>query len=703
GDNVLTVLLKQLREPVPTVTEWRPDLPAAAAIDDIIQRATAKAPADRYSTATEMLHVYSSIFHPTQTPFMLEDETETRQIPQSQPINVSIPTDITPPRPITQPDSNRKRLLAKVEQFWVKGVLENSLSGTTLLELGIKPMPDAVDRGWDMILQQPQSMQSSHLPVPAGIKMIEVFDALNGELLILGDPGAGKTTALLALARDLIGRARRDDSLPIPVVFNLAAWSEKQPPLRDWLVDELNARYQVPRQIGIDWVDHDVILPLLDGLDEVVVTGRNGCVDAINLFRADHGLHPIVVCSRIADYTALARRLKLSGAIVLQPLTIEAVYAYLDEVGEAFAGVRELLEDDEKLRRLVISPLMLNIVLLSYQGVESESGQVIRFDTLPERRYHLFEKYIEQMLIRRGKPTRYSTEQTRHYMSRLAMYMSDQAQSVFYIENLQSDMLSSPFLRHFYRLVGVPVGLLVALPMGLIAGAGVGYSVGVMAGVTSAALAAGLVIGTVVSFTIGLMYGLAHWREDQVYPADLLNFTWEWKRIIGGVLAGSVVGLIGLAIAGRSGGVAILIPAVLISVLALSLKTGTEVEKRVFPNQGIWSVIRNVARFAAVATFPVSFSGWLILGLSGYLAVPALEGLFWALFAGLLISITLGLAFGGIESLVKHMGLRLLLVINGDAPVNYRDFLDYCASLILFRKVGGGYTFLHRLLLEHLT
>jgi len=34
-------------------------------------------------------------------------------------------------------------------------------------------------------------------------------------------------------------------------------------------------------------------------------------------------------------------------------------------------------------------------------------------------------------------------------------------------------------------------------------------------------------------------------------------------------------------------------------------------------------------------------------------------------------------------------------------PLNYARFLDYAAKRVLLRKVGGGYMFVHRLLLEH--
>ena len=39
----------------------------------------------------------------------------------------------------------------------------------------------------------------------------------------------------------------------------------------------------------------------------------------------------------------------------------------------------------------------------------------------------------------------------------------------------------------------------------------------------------------------------------------------------------------------------------------------------------------------------------------------------------------------------------------GSIPWNYPRFLDYAAERILLRKVGGGYIFVHRLLLEYFT
>jgi len=87
------------------------------------------------------------------------------------------------------------------------------------------------------------------------------------------------------------------------------------------LVEEMNTKYQVPRQLGRSWVNTDQVLLLLDGLDEVDSTYRAACVDAINTYRSEHGLMPLVVCSRSADYLELKKRLLLQSAVTVQPLT----------------------------------------------------------------------------------------------------------------------------------------------------------------------------------------------------------------------------------------------------------------------------------------------------------------------------------------------------------------------------------------------
>lgn len=109
-----------------------------------------------------------------------------------------------------QVDRNRSRMLKKVRDFWVDGVLGHAMQEHVLLVPGLEHQPHAVAHPWSMVVQHPA--QEPRL-VPAQVRITTVFDDVGGELLILGAPGAGKTTVLLELARELLDRAEQDTAL----------------------------------------------------------------------------------------------------------------------------------------------------------------------------------------------------------------------------------------------------------------------------------------------------------------------------------------------------------------------------------------------------------------------------------------------------------------------------------------------------------
>jgi hypothetical protein len=55
----------------------------------------------------------------------------------------------------------------------------------------------------------------------------------------------------------------------------------------------------------------------------------------------------------------------------------------------------------------------------------------------------------------------------------------------------------------------------------------------------------------------------------------------------------------------------------------------------------------------------------------------------------------------GIKAVIQHYTLRFVLFITKTIPWNLVRFLDYACDRILLRRVGGGYVFIHRLLLEY--
>jgi eukaryotic-like serine/threonine-protein kinase len=558
----------------------------------------------------------------------------------------------------------------------------------------------------------------------------------------------------------------------MPIVFNLASWAEQRQRLDAWLVDELSARYQVPRKIGADWVANDQILPLLDGLDEVLPEQRAACITAINRFQGERGLLGLVVCSRTADYQMLTARLRLHGAIVLQPLTLTQIDAYLARAGGQLESVRVVLQADPTLQELIDTPLMLNIMALAYQGLPVASVQA--HVSLEQRRTLLLAAYVERMFQRRGMDMPYTSQQTLHWLAGLARMLAQRCQTVFYIEGMQPEWMLTPTQGRYYAagvgliiglvsgLVwgiasGVIAGLLLGIFAGLLLGGAVGLTSGVTAGLlfglavdTSAVqrgsrrglwqiLGNALLVGASVGLSGGVAAELGFGLSNRMLHGLLAGLTsalvfgliigtladptrieivetirWSWTKAKAGLwrsllygliigltfgLAGKLIGWPGLELAGGLGAA---LTTTLATIFTAGLTAG-EIETRTRPNQGIRRSAGNALRLAL---------GWglgagLITGVIGGLVTTSvlgptsglLAGVALTLYGGLLAGLAQGLLYGGLAC-IQHIVLRLVLYRAGSIPWNYADFLDYTVGRLFLRKVGGGYVFVHRLLLD---
>jgi hypothetical protein len=596
-------------------------------------------------------------------------------------------------RVIEQANRNRRAMIEKVRMIWITGFLHKALFQETRLRLGLCELPDAVARPMDLPVQRPDREER---PLPPGTGVVQVYDeAIDHALLILGEPGSGKSTMLLELARDLLDRAGRDLDHPMPVVFPLSTWAESRRPLAQWLVEELILRCDVPRKLAQEWVENEQVLPLLDGLDEVKAEHRAGCARAINDFRREHCLLPLVITSRSADYQALGEPLRLQCAIRMRPVTREQVIAYLDDLHGTGEPLRSELGEDPSLWDLLDTPLLLNIACAAFHDVPESPALS---GTLEERRDLLFGRYVDQMLRCRAVEPRYSPEQTMQRLKWLATNMIDRAETVFYLDRLQLDWLPEGKRRAARLLSGLVLAVVLALGLGLVLGLLGGLLVGVWFGI-AVGLFAGLALGLLV-----VSDGVA---PERIICAETIE--WSFAEFRGKLGKWLIVGLVGALVLSPFLGLAAGLAMGLVGGLCGALAGGwraneNEVEIRILPNQGIRRSLFNSITW----------------GLHGVLVAGLIQGLLGALlgglvagrsgtFSGALFGAVFGVLFGGLylamsnggTAVIRHCVLRLWLVRNGSIPWNYVRFLDHAAERILLRKVGGGYTFIHRMLLEH--
>ena len=580
---------------------------------------------------------------------------------------------------------NRQILLNKVKNYWVKGVLETSLHGVALIELGLENRLDVLAHPWGMLWE---TSEQTRQEISQNTKAIDLFLQMGTgrSLLILGEPGSGKTTTLLEITRDLIRIAQQNVNQPIPVVLNLSTWTNSKITIDKWLVKELNASYQVSKEIAQKWIDNQQLLLLLDGLDEVSSSLRDACIAAINQFCQNYGETEIIVCSRIKDYQNLSHRLHFQTAIYIQPLTLEQVYQYLQNLGTELSALKQALQSNETLQELAKSPLMLNIMTLAYQGI---SITELPGMTLEEHRQHLFDKYVQRMFERRVAKHSYSKHQSIYWLSWLAKKLKERSQTVFLIERMQPNLLP----KNLYRLYVL---------FSLLTLTGIGWFVAIYVIKTIPPQK------TIISLSLIIVFFWLYFGLNRINPVETLQWSWKSarKNLVKGMTYGLTLGILlklnvtdieldKVFIGIVSFDFSVWMRAIRGIIFGLSMGlffviirgfTGPRIQKLTNPDQGIRKSAKNSLLFgiigASILRLTATMLGWTVNG--------------WTIFG-----FSFGIVAGGVDTCIKHLIIRILLFQRGSTPWNYARFLDYATERIFLQKVGGGYIFIHRLLLEY--
>ena len=624
-------------------------------------------------------------------------------------------------------------ILERVKDTWIRQFLKPSLPGVPPTDLELVDRPDAV--------AFPRGKLGAFRP---GESIPDVFKSTGGALLVLGEPGSGKTTMLLELVRQAIARAENSsDDYPIPVYFSLSSWADGQQPISQWVVDEL-ARpegYDVPSRTARAWVENDGLLLVLDGLDTVPREKQEACVKAINHFRRGRSLTPVLVSCRTADYESLQTLLNLRSAVELQPLTWEQIIRYLaaaypDETVNPpleRLAVTRTLERDERLLELAQYPLMLRVITLAFSKISTE--ELSALESLDARRRYIFRTYVTHMLEQRGDEERYTSEDSVRWLAWLARQMTDHSQEAFAPEGIQPSWLPSRVQMRLQTVSYVLAGVLAVI-------AGIGVGLGSLMVFRSAGSYQNAPdswvwwgFGLLCTFPTQLGAGWIvflilrdRWSGLlSVKPVERLGWSWGttrrysglalWMLIITVLSMGMMVLLTGQNlrdILGQFSGttiVGIMAYVVVIYGPAMLVLTLFELPRRIAhrklrttrsPNLGIRRSGLNCLLLSVtvgLVVFLCCLSSTLAYGWAAGVQPTEISYLLLSLIAGgLTAGLAFGLTIGGGSAVINHLVLRYLLYRNGTIPWHWVTFLDYAADLVLLRRVGGDYLFFHPLL-----
>jgi hypothetical protein len=388
----------------------------------------------------------------------------------------------------------------------------------------------------------------------------------------------------------------------VPVLLPLSSWANKRLSLHDWFIEQCALLYGLSEKLSRQWIETEMLFPLLDGLDEMNEVARPDCIAAINTYHQDH-LHPLVVCSRTTEYESAAKRERfaLHTAVVVQPLSQAQVNAHLVALGKPLTALRTALRKHPTLAELATTPLMLQILILTYHGTTAR--ELSQKST--ELQQHVWTAYVQRMVERKGDLQRYPLDRTQRWLSWLAQQMRNHNQTIFFFASIEPDYLPER-RRSASRWLSALLGLLIleiaCVSLKGLPGIFMGLALGGLASIPGAARDK----------------ELSDLREGKVSHA-LLDFS--SYLFMGLVMGGLPFGLV-FAILGND----------------------------------------------------------LMLGF--------LAGLGAALIGG-----------GGVA--LQYVLLRFWLWRMQAFPLDARRFLKDATSRVLLRRVGGGYSFTHRLLLEY--
>ncbi len=309
---------------------------------------------------------------------------------QKTPVEVTAPASNDPFRPYVE------RLLKTSVNFLQKTVI-------TLIDVESAASPEAVEGKAPEVDMLAQLFEAHELKDEAAEKsefktFAEAFEHYHGRVLLLGEPGAGKTITLMATTREAATRRLDDPNQPLPLFGLIPTWDAyKQPSLMDWLVGALPELKGSEAAKGLR--DEDVLF-LLDGLDELPesrpVDPKKPEGETFNprirfLDAVEHSSAKMIVSCRIEDYKTIWQKAALDGAVTLKRLTDGQVQAFLGDLPLLW----QVISADGDLLDISKTPLLLGIMAFAFRE-QPENLQQLADLKEGELRDAVFNAYLRE-------------------------------------------------------------------------------------------------------------------------------------------------------------------------------------------------------------------------------------------------------------------------------------------------------------------
>ncbi len=209
------------------------------------------------------------------------------------------------------------------------------------------------------------------------------------KLVVLGKPGAGKTTFMKYLAMSCLGGRFHGELVPIFVTLKAYAEERGQPSLENYILTEF-AKRKVSQDVAKQLLDNGKALILLDGLDEVKKEDDRRVKQDIDQFSRDWLKNRFAITCRIA-----AREYQFEKFTEVEVADFDDgqiktfVNNWFWERDESKAErLLERLKGNEPVKELAKSPLLLTLLCLVF----GESND------FPQKRSELYKEGLEVLI-----------------------------------------------------------------------------------------------------------------------------------------------------------------------------------------------------------------------------------------------------------------------------------------------------------------
>ncbi|MEU5978977.1 NACHT domain-containing protein [Streptomyces sp. NPDC047315] len=298
----------------------------------------------------------------------------------------------------------------------------------------------------------------------------------SGRLVILGEPGAGKTVLATMLTLGLL--AEREPGTPVPVLLTLSDWVPVNESLNDWIERTLGTAYyggrtDIPRLL----LRGQRLLLILDGLDEMPETWRRKAVEAINGSCGD-GTGVVLTC-RSAEYQDVIERgspvLRRAPVVEVAPVSVADAVAYLSDIswpaGVEWEPVYEHLRalPDSSTSVALSTPLTLTLTRTVYSNCDRDPSELLEFDSTHAVEDHLLDHVVTAAYAPapgsggqgNADDWRQRAKQAEAYLTYLATYLEEHRERDLVWWKMSRRLLS----RLTGLALGIGVGLLVMFTM----------------------------------------------------------------------------------------------------------------------------------------------------------------------------------------------------------------------------------------------